>query len=217
MPFIDELSQEAGAVTRYTLRLALIVFLTGLAGGTGAVLFNRSDGPVIFVCATVLALLMALFAVGLALFRVVQIRLTELMLVIAALGNVWGFSYKTLSDSVAMSVGGRAPMLLIIALPCMVWALGGATWGLWVAKELLIENSRSRLWLICVGLVAPPAFLFAVAAIPLTAMAFSQLDPAISGAMVLGFFVCFGILMYAVKIHVRVMKEIEDSGDETRL
>jgi hypothetical protein len=217
MSFFDEISEEASAVTRYTLRLALVVFLVGLAGTVGAILINRNDGPVIFVCATLLALLMTLFAAGLALARVVQVRLPELLLVVAVLGNVMGFTYSSISDSVTASVGGRAAMILVIALPCVVWALGGTAWGLWIAKDLLIDSARTRLTLNVHGLLAPIAFLFAVAAIPLTGLAITNMKGGIAGALVLGFFVSFAILMYAAKLHVRVLKEIADSGDEDPL
>jgi hypothetical protein len=217
MSFFDELSEEASAVTRYTLRLALIVFLIGIAGGIGAALFNHSGGPVIFICSLVLALLVALFAIALSLFKVVQIRIPELMLVVAALGNAMGIGYRTVNATVAESVGGRGALVLMVALPCFVWALGGAAWGLWVAKELLIDAARTRLWLVFVGLLAPLAFLFAVAAIPLTGLALSNLKGGLAGLLILGFFISFAILMYATKLHLRVLKEIADSGDDDRL
>jgi hypothetical protein len=217
MSFVDEISEEASAISRYTLRLALIVFLIGIAGGIGAALLNRSDGPVIFICASVLALLVALFSVALALFKVVQIRMLELLLVVAALGNAMGLGYRNINENVAVNVGGRGALILMVALPCFVWALGGAAWGLWIAKELLIEATRTRLWLVFVGLLAPLAFLFAVAAIPLVGVALSNLKGGLAGLMIVGFFISFTILMYAAKLHLRVLKEIADSGDDDRL
>ena len=217
MSFFDELSEEASAISRYTLRLAFIVFLLGIAGGVGAAFFNRSEGPVIFICAAVLALLVALFAVALALFKVVQIRMLELLLVVAALGNAMGLGYRYINDSVAVNVGGRGALILMVALPCFVWALGGAAWGLWVAKELLIDATRARLWLVFIGLLAPLAFAFAVAAIPLTGVALSNLRGGLAGVLIIGFCVSFAILLYAAKLHLRVLKEIRDSGDEDRL
>ena len=212
MSFMEDLSEEAGAVTRYTLRFAGVVFCIGLALAIGLGVFGGTSGPVIFVCGAVLALIMALFGIGLALFRVVQIRLPELMLVVAVLGSAMGMIYRSLDVTVAGSVGGKAALGLIVALPCLVWTLGGATWGLWIAKELLIDASIHRLWLVVVGLLTPPAFACAVAAIPVGAVFFSALNGAVSGLCVALFILSFVILLYALRMHLRVLKEIEDSG-----
>src|SRR2546430_278941 len=115
MSLVEDLSEEAGAVTRYTLRFALVVFCVGVALAIGLGILGGSSGPVIFVCGAILALIMALFAVGLTLFRVVQIRLPELMLVVAVLGSAIGSIYRNLDVNVAGSVGGKAALGLIVA------------------------------------------------------------------------------------------------------
>lgn len=213
MSFFDEISEQAGAVTRQLFHLAVVIFVAGILLTIGCVMTNSANGPVVLFCAVVLALLMALFGVALTLFKVVQIRLPELLLVVAVLGNAMGWGFSALLPRFGEQSGGKAALAFAVALPCFVWTLGGAAWGLWVAKELLVEHPRQRLWLVVVGLATPPAFLFAVAAVPFFASAMSTLNGALCALYVLVFFLCLGILIYAMSIHTRVLKEIAETGD----
>ena len=217
LSILEEISREAGAITRYTLRFSIAVVIVGLALSIGAGLLGVTGGPVMFVCSLLLALIMALFAVGLALFRVVQIRTLELLLLVAVLGNALGWIYRAMGDTAAVSVGGRVTLALIIGLPCLVWTLGGAAWGLWVAKELLIDRPAHRLWLVATGLLTPLAFGCAVASIPVGAIVFPTMNGLLAGLCVLMFFVSFAVLIYAVRLHLRVLKEISDSGGQDEL
>jgi hypothetical protein len=214
MPFFEEITEEAGAVTRQLFRLAAVIFVVGIVLTVGCVMANSPHGPVVLFCAVLFSLLMALFGVALTLFKVVQIRLPELLLVVAVLGNAMGWSYTHLLPRFGEQPGGKAALAFALALPCVVWTLGGAAWGLWVAKELLIDNAKQRLWLVCVGLAAPPSFVFAVLAVPFFAAAMNSLNGALCGLYVVGFFVSLGVLFYTLSLHSRVLKEIADSGEE---
>jgi hypothetical protein len=214
MSFFDEITEQANAVTRQLFRLAVVIIVIGIVLTIGAVMVNSPHGPVLLFCAVVLALLMALFGVALTLFKVVQIRLPELLIVVAVLGNAIGWGYSVLLPRFEGQPSGRAALAFAVALPCFVWTLGGAAWGLWVAKELLVEHPRQRLWLVTVGLLTPPAFVFAVAAVPFFAGAAGKLNAALCVLYAVLFILCLGVLIYAMSIHTRVLKEIRESGQD---
>jgi hypothetical protein len=96
------------------------------------------------------------------LFGILQMRTSELILLVALLGNAFGIGWSTLLNPQDYDYGYRylrgadatiafGFLMLVVTL----WILGGAASGLQIAQRLKIEAARERLWLMILFILYP--------------------------------------------------------------
>jgi hypothetical protein len=158
--------------------LALGVAVLLCIAGVVACLLGLSVGQVLYVFgfalgAATLAIVAFAFAAGASfllvlstvrsvaivprtLFFRARLRLSDLILIVALLGNAEGLLFAYVYTHLSWAAPLCAALLAL-------WILGGAAWGMWVATVLDLKKVWNRWRLILLGLAAPltlPALAF---------------------------------------------------------
>lgn len=94
------------------------------------------------------------FTIGQVFFSWGQIRLIELLLVIAMLGNTVGLTLQLTRGN--PDFNSTWFQLLAVAV-CSFWVLGSAAWSLWVIRCLTLDAAFARLRVLALGWLALPA------------------------------------------------------------
>jgi hypothetical protein len=144
---MDSHSQVEDAITKsnHVLHWALWLTLSSLLCG----LLH----PLFFILLFVSGIGTAVFALVWRLFGAVQLRLGELLVLVAFFGNLLGWGIK----SFRVNSVDEIITFSIIAAFATVWLLGGVTSGLLIARRLKVEDSITRGALMLVFVLYPAA------------------------------------------------------------
>ena len=88
----------------------------------------------------------------------VQSRTIEWLAAIAFVGVLMAIVKNLFTDNLVLS-DDRTSVTIVTAIPCVIWAFGGAAWGWSIARRMKEQNGRRRLWYICAAWLAVPGVL----------------------------------------------------------
>ncbi len=144
---------DAGAVTRAQTGSSNLLRWANWTAAFAMVL-ALFDGW-LFGAAFAIALVMASTAIVWRLFGVIQIRISELLLLIALLGNIGGWSIRILLGASPNPQPEVIVSFCLFLIFVLVWLLGGITNGLIIAQSLKRERTTERLGLAVVFILYP--------------------------------------------------------------
>jgi hypothetical protein len=109
----------------------------------------------LFTLVMAVGLILAIVGIVWRLFGVVQIRIGELLLLIAVLGNIYGLTFGALFGTERTFHGETVPAFCFVIMASLVWILGSVTTGLLIAARLGQDATADRLKYVGFFLIYP--------------------------------------------------------------
>lgn len=133
-------------------------------------------------------MMLALVGVVWRMFGVIQLRMTELLLLIAVLGNIYGWLATAMFGGRGSRGLDDVPLFLFIAVGTLVWILGAVTNGLLIAVRLGEEETSARIVRVGFFLIYPIAIALVPICVLSTFICFTQGSALFALALGIGIF-----------------------------
>lgn len=133
---------------------SVLVLVVGIPGS----IVLQSTG--LFLACFFVCLALGMAGAIVHLFGVAQMSLSELLILIAVLGNLLGWMYSVMvMEGNGLGRDERHYTFALSAVGVVLGVVGGASRGLWLAKALNVQNILSRLGLMALGILYPASFI----------------------------------------------------------
>lgn len=137
-----------------------------------------------------------------------QIRLIELLLLVAVLGNVVGGLYANERDQSGYPrPAWMFPLYVILAV---FWILTGAAWGLWIARLLEVQNGWRRAGLMALGWSFVPGIILMLPLTAFTLVTLVEREWFFALGLGAALLACGGLLLTAVRLNKRALRRDPD-------